>query len=131
VHVPFLHTLPPLHAKLAPQPPQLLLSVSSLTHTPLHSEYPALQANVHAPPWHCAVALATLVVQALPHPPQFAPFVVVSTQVPPQISGVDPGHRETQVEAEHAGVPLGQAMPQLPQLPGSLVRSTHLFPHGL
>lgn len=106
-----------------------MLSVSSLTHSPLHSEYPALQANVHALPWHCAVALATLVVQALPHPPQFAPFVLVSTQVPPQSRGVDAGHTDTHVEAEHAGVPLGQATPQLAQLPGSLVKSTHLSPH--
>jgi hypothetical protein len=129
VHAPFLHCWPPVHAKLAPQPPQLLLSVSSLTHSPLQSVYPLLHTNVHALCWHTAVALAMLVVHASPHPPQFALFVVGSTHVPLQRSGVEVGHTDTQVDDEQAGVPLGHDISHALQLAGSLVRSTHVLPH--
>jgi hypothetical protein len=59
---PELHVVPPAHA--APQPPQLLPSIRSLTHAPLHGLKPPLQVYPHAPIEQEPVALATPVVHA-------------------------------------------------------------------
>jgi hypothetical protein len=59
-HDPLTHVEPAAHA--AAHPPQLLLSVCSLTHAPLQSVYPLLHVKPHALPLQSAVALATAVV---------------------------------------------------------------------
>jgi hypothetical protein len=90
-----------------------------------------LQERLQAPLAHVAVALATLVEQALPHVEQFCGLLVVSTQVPAQSVGVDDGHPETHIDPEHTGVPesAAQTLPHAEQLFRSLVTSTHAPPH--
>ena len=53
-HDPFTHVEPA--AQGIPQPPQLLLSVCSLTQAPLQSAVPLSHAKVHALLTHLAVA---------------------------------------------------------------------------
>ncbi len=125
VHDPLTHVDPAVQG--VPQPPQLLLSVCSLTQAPLQSMYPLLHVNVHALLTHRAVALATLVEHAFPHEPQSLALLVASTHVPPQSFGVATGQPETHVDFEHTGMlPLhAYAEPQPPQLLASVVKSTH------
>ena len=57
--------MPPVHAKLAPQPPQFDAVVTSVSHPsaafPLQSAYPVLQeATAHFPALQPATAFATL-----------------------------------------------------------------------
>jgi hypothetical protein len=91
------------------------------TQDPLQLVVPVGQVLRHAlfahtaPPRH-----------VLPHPPQFAASLAVSTQVDPQI--VCP--------AGQAHVPLHtcppvHALPQPPQLAGSAAVSTHVPPHSV
>jgi hypothetical protein len=122
---PLTHVEPA--AQGVPQPPQLLLSVCSLTQAPLQSVVPLLHAKVHAPLTHLAVALATLVEHAFPQVPQSLALLVASTHVPPQSVGVAAGQPETHVDREHTGVlPLhAYPAPQPPQLLASFVKSTH------
>jgi hypothetical protein len=120
-HVDPAHTgVPPLHAKDAPQPPQLLLLVAKSTHAPLQALNPLLQVKVHAPETHAAVALETPVVQACPQMLQLSTSVAGSTQLPPQSVGAAGGqpeaHEYASPDPTHAGVPPVHALPQLPQL---------------
>jgi hypothetical protein len=71
---------------------------------------------------HTGWPLASLVVQAWPHPPQFVAVLVVSTQPPPQtvcdaLGQVDM-HVNTSVDPDptQKGVLPVQALPQPPQL---------------
>jgi hypothetical protein len=122
-HFPLWQTCPPLHANDEPHPPQLFLSVCSFTHEPLHAVKPPAQTAVHAPPTQMALALVTFVEHALPHFPQSAGSVWVSTHAPEQSVGAVGGHVETHVEFEHTLAP--QLMPHMPQFWRSLVVSTH------
>jgi hypothetical protein len=119
--LPAEHTgVPPVHAW--PHEPQFALFVCSLTHAPLHSENPLLQENPQALLLQYAVALATLVVQTLPHVLQSDVSLVVFTQVPPQ-SVWPVAHPEMHVAVppsappvvEQMGVPPVQVLPQAPQ----------------
>jgi hypothetical protein len=56
-------------------------------------------------------------VQALPHLPQCAAAVAVSTQAPPQLVGASAGQEVTHAPAPHA---TSHALPHLPQFFGSL-----------
>jgi hypothetical protein len=81
-HVPAWQVAGAVH--FVPHPPQLPLSVCSLTHAPLHGLKPLLQVNVHAPLLQAAVAFATLVVQAAGEPQ--APLALqVSTALPEHV----------------------------------------------
>jgi hypothetical protein len=82
-----------------------------------------LQAKPHALPTQDGFALATPVVQTLPHIPQSFAFVVKSTQVPLHSVWV-PVQPVTQTDAVHTGVPAAHAWPQEAQLFLSLVVST-------
>jgi len=72
--------VPPSALQARPQPPQLALFVAVSTHAPPHSVKPELQAKLHAPLMHAAVALPTPVEQVCPHEPQLFGSVVVSEQ---------------------------------------------------
>jgi hypothetical protein len=83
-HTPLTHVWLPVQMCPVPQPPQLLLSVCSLTQAPLHALKPLLHVKVHAPALQVAVALATPVVQATAEP--HAPLALqVSTPLPEQV----------------------------------------------
>jgi hypothetical protein len=78
---------------------------------------------VHALFTQIAFALATLVPQTFPHPPQLLASVDVFTHEPEQSAGALGGQVATHVEFEHT---LGlHPLPQVPQLFWSLVVSTH------
>jgi hypothetical protein len=70
-------------AQAAPQPPQLLTSVCSLTHRPLQRLKPALQLTPHAPLTQVGVALAGAV-QTVPQAPQLCRSVCSFTHCPLQ-----------------------------------------------
>jgi hypothetical protein len=129
LQAPDWQTNPLAHANADPQPPQLFLSVCSLTHAPLHAVYPVLHWNVHALDRQRGAALETPVVQTFPQVPQSLTFVVVSTQVPLQLLGVLPLHVPTHVDATQTGVPAPHACPHELQFAGSLVLSTQTPPH--
>ena len=105
-----LHVWPAAQRTL--QPPQFDGSVPVLTQRPLHNAEPAGHAQVplvHVVP----------VGQMSPHTPQFALSVLVFVQVPKQFTW--PGG-QTEVHARFTqAAPGAQAMPQPPQLRGSLV----------
>jgi len=83
-----------------------------------------LHAKEHVPPLHAGVALATPVVQALPHVPQSLTLVAVLTHAPLQSVGVEAG--QVQVELLQVAPPLhAKDEPQPPQLLLSLVKFTH------
>jgi hypothetical protein len=103
--LPLWHVSPPLHTCPDPQPPQLLLSVCSLTQAPLQAVKPVLHWKVHALVTHAAEAFATPVVQVFPHEPQSFALLVVLTHVEPQSVGVPVGHPDTHEPPEHTGVP--------------------------
>jgi hypothetical protein len=113
-------------AKEDPHPPQLFLSVCSLTQAPLQRAKPLLHANVHALPAQTACAFATLVEHLVPHAPQlFGSFVVLThVLVPAQNVGVLLPHVPTHADPEQTAEPELQTWPHDPQLPGSLVVST-------
>jgi hypothetical protein len=75
-----------------------------------------LHAYVHALLTHSAVALATPVVQVVPHVLQSLGLLVGSTHVDPQRVGVAAGQPETHVPPWQTGVPPLHAWPQDPQL---------------
>jgi hypothetical protein len=105
-----------VHANAAPQPPQLSMSVCSSTQAPLQAVNPALHWNVHTLATQAGAALATAVVQPLPHVPQLLAFVVVSTQMGPHSVGEAAAQPEAHAPATHTGVPPLHTWPQLPQL---------------
>jgi hypothetical protein len=82
--VPFWQPPPEVHANAAPQPPQLFMSLCSLTHAPLHPLNPLLHVYVQAPVAHAGVALATPVEHA--DAELHVPFAwQVSTPVPEHV----------------------------------------------
>lgn len=111
-----------------PQPPQLFESVCSSTHAPLQLEKPLLHATTHALFEQDAVALATVVVQAVPQAPQWLASLVVSAHVLPHSVGVVLGQPEAQAEATQTGVPASALhwVEQPPQWFASFVRLTHV-----
>ncbi len=123
--------VPPPHA--LPQLPQLAVLVN-WTQAPLQSVYPVSHANVHALLTHTAWALATLVVQASPHPLQLFASLVGSTQLPLQSVGAADGHPDKHEymppEPAHTGVLPLHALPQLAQLM-AVVYWTHSPPQRL
>jgi hypothetical protein len=132
MHAPFLQTLPEPHACVAPQPPQLLLSVMKLTQAPLHEENPELHVNEQALPEQVGWPLATDG-QAWPHMPQLVPLVVVSTHAVPHMAGAVDGQVDTHPYdpaevAQRGELPL-QTFPQEPQL-SVPVMSTHPASHA-
>jgi hypothetical protein len=131
VQTPLTQVLPAPHAKEVPQPPQLLLSVSSFTHAPLQSVYPLLHMKLQALLAHVAVALAIPVEHAVPQAPQLLGLLVASTHTPLQSVGVATGQPETQVDPEQTGVPPLHFVPQPPQLLVSLVSLTQAPPHSV
>jgi hypothetical protein len=68
------------------------------------------------------VALATVVAHAWLHEAQFCVFVAVSTQVPPQRTGVAAGqpelHAYVDPDPAHIGAVDGHVVPQPPQFDG-------------
>ena len=75
-HEPAEQTSPASHG--APQPPQFLLSLWTLTQPPPHSESPDGQVVAHEPPEQTSPGA-----QTLPQAPQCVGFEPVSTQAPP------------------------------------------------
>jgi len=65
-------------------------------------------------------------VHGVPQAPQWAAFVIVSTQAPPHT--VWPGVAQAQVPALHV-LPPGQELLHVPQCVGDVVTSTQLVPH--
>lgn len=109
---------PPLQKRSSwqalPQLPQLRGSFFASTQLVPHAVKPASQP--HAPLVH----RPKLGAQSLPQAPQCSSFVATSTHEPPQTTS-DAGQAhwpETQL------APVGQSLPQLPQLFGSEERST-------
>jgi hypothetical protein len=112
-HLPPWHVVPPPHWRL--QPPQLELSVCSLTHPFPHAFRPAGQ--VHTPPVHIWPPR-----QRCPHNPQLRRSLLVSTQAPPHDCCPAMGHTQPALTQL---VPPGHALPQTPQFTRSVVVSTH------
>ena len=113
------------HLRLAPQAcPQLaqLLLVPRVVSQPgweLQSPKPSWQLTiVHWPFVQAAFALAKA--QLLPHAPQFATSVLVSTQLVPHLVGAEAVQSETHVccplTVEQSGVAVPHAVPHFPQL---------------
>jgi hypothetical protein len=86
--------LPPVH--VAPHAPQLLLSLVMSVQAPLQSLNPVLQARVQAPIAQAGTALATVVVQALPHVLQLLALLDGSTHDVLQRVGVAAGQPDAQ-----------------------------------
>jgi hypothetical protein len=105
------------------QPLQLFGSLLVSTQPSAHSMYGDTHAESHTPSTQVGVALGGGI-QTIPHMPQFAVLVSVSTQEPLQ-SSVVPLQVEPQVPPAHTSVPL-QALAQSPQCAPSDARSTHL-----
>jgi hypothetical protein len=123
-----------------PHIPQLLMVLSGVSQPlaaiPSQSPKPALHmAITHAPAEQPAVALAS--VHALPHIPQLAALVRVSTSQPlallrsqlPKPIWQSASHVPLSQMAT-ALAPAGQRFPQLPQLSGSTAGLTHDAPHA-
>jgi len=113
--VPFAGTGHPL-----PQPPQCAVLLVVSTQFP-EQAVSAPQLVLHAPPKHVSPTA-----QTLPHCPQFAESVAVSTQ--PVLHFARPGsQRKSQTLASHVAVPNAgalHAVVQLPQCCGSAAVST-------
>jgi hypothetical protein len=129
VHTPPAHWVP--IPQTIPHPPQLLLSVSSLTHRLPHWLKPVLHAIPQLPA-HVAVPLAGTG-QAVPHPPQLATSLDSLTQAPLQAVNPVP-HWSVQLSAAHDALPPpltggGHTLAHAPQLSGSVASSTHALPH--
>jgi hypothetical protein len=137
VHWPLWQLDPPGHALL--HAPQLLPSVCSATHVEPHSVYPVPQA--HPPHWqldphvseplvsHACVAPAA----HAPCPPQadhadHVPLVHVRVWVPQLPHASVAGPLQTHWPDWHVD-PVGQALPQAPQLLPSLCSSTQAPAH--
>jgi hypothetical protein len=118
-HAPDWHESPVEQTKAEPQPPQLSLSVRSLTHAPLHRVNPLLHVKVHLLATHAGAALAMLVVHAFPQRLQWSTSLAKSTQEAPQsIDGAAHSglHAYESPDGEHTPASCGQTLPQLPQL---------------
>jgi hypothetical protein len=136
VHRPLVHasdaTFAPLQAR--PQPPQLLGSEVGSTHELDPAQkvgVAALHAYPHVLAEQVAVALTTVVVQALPHTPQLATLLVVfvSQSLPVAAQCAKPALqlRMAQAPLVHVGVPLAvvHVFPHAPQLRTSEAKLKH------
>lgn len=107
---------------MTPHPPQLLGSLRVLAHCPLHVASPL--AHTQVPPKHVAVPP-----HAFPQAPQLSGSRSRLAQTPLPQSVVAPPNPPPPQSAAHCRLlqtsPLGQALPQAPQLFGSLRTSTH------
>ncbi len=113
---------------LVPQPLQLFGSVCSLTHVPLQSVYPPLQAVPHVLLTHVGWEFAPPAGHALPHPLQLAGLSVVLTHVVPlQSVGAEPEQPLTHVVPLHTGTPAPalQTVPHAPQLGDTVMFVSH------
>jgi hypothetical protein len=119
-HVPSMHGPPAAHT--LPHAPQLRLLFSTLTHVVPHRVWPApvLQPAMHVPPAHVWPGG-----QALPHPPQLRGSTRMSEQVVVQRVSLAPQVHWLLTQL----APEGHGVLQVPQLSGSLVRSTQELPH--
>lgn len=109
-----------------PQPLQFAGSVCVSVQVPEHGVSPSLQPAPHEPPKHTLPFP-----QALSHSPQWLGFVRVSTHTPlqrekPELQ-VNPQLPDVQVRVALA--PVGQLLPQLPQLSTSRLVSMQTLPH--
>jgi hypothetical protein len=129
---------PPVQAW--PQVPQLVPLVWRSTHAPAQQDSPLPQAWPQAPQFPSSVCVSTqereqhveaAPVQAWPHAPQLfsSRFVFTQRGLPPQSVAVAVPAQTHAPEVHVASVPATpapwHASPQVPQLPGSIVRSTH------
>jgi hypothetical protein len=89
-----------------------------------------LHENPHALDAQVAVALATLVVQWVPHPLQLLTSSVSLTHAPLQFESPD-GQPVTHVAPEQFGVPPEHAWPQDPQLFLSVCSFTQALPQAV
>jgi hypothetical protein len=76
-HAPFEHACPAAHA--LPQAPQCFAELASATQRPSHSAWFGGQEEVHVPPTQ-----TSLLLQTVPHAPQFCGWLKGSTQPFPQ-----------------------------------------------
>jgi hypothetical protein len=124
--VPDEHVWP--FAQTVVQLPQCFGSVAVLVQTVVAPvpQYSWLQT--HTEPVHTSPLM-----QAVVQLPQWDALDEVSTQVPPAggVQSVIGGDGEAQTHAEDAQVPCPQPWPQLPQLTGSVVVSTHRPPQDV
>jgi len=116
LQLPFMHAKPPW-LQGTPHAPQLSISILRFAHVPLQQVAPASQT--------------------VPQEPQLFGSLVTSTQTPPpqsescsvlEQSPHVPGRRALPVGLQK-GKLSGQMEPQVPQLSGSALRSTHALPH--
>lgn len=124
LHAPPEHDRPFRHAFVDPHPPQLLRSVCSFTHAPLHPVNPGLHITAHMPLTHVGTAFATDVVHSTPHVPQLSGSVCLLVQVPPQTSGVAPEQLAVQLPPTQTGVLPLHVVLQPPQWLLSVFSST-------
>ena len=89
---------------------------------PLQSPRPASQTYPQRPAAHAASAPATEA-HTLPHAPQFAGLLLVSTHAPEHIVVPAP-HETAHIPAEHT-CPAAHAFPHAPQFARSVARSRH------
>jgi hypothetical protein len=112
-----------------PHDPQLAALVIVLAHPPVQRVGVAVgQPDAHAELTHAGVPLSGT--HAFEQLPQWALLLVRSTQVPLQLAK-PLLHVEPQLPPLHVGVALvtlGHLVPQLPQLFGSVLTSTHVPP---
>jgi hypothetical protein len=127
VHTPLWHVLPPVHAKAEPHPPQLALSVCSLTQPPAHGLKPLLHAVPHEVPSHVAYPFAGPWEQAEHDVPHEAVDVLL-THVPLQSCVLAAWHLHW---ALWHVLPPAQAAPQPPQFELSACSLTQAPLHGL
>ncbi len=138
-HTPREHTCPDAHAP--PQRPQLALSVPVFTSQPLagfmsQSAKPALQAPIaQVPAAHVAAALAKR--HATPQPPQFEASAARTFTSQPSLAALlqspkpaahDPTTQAPPTHALTLALARAQAVPQAPQLRGSVMGETQLRP---
>jgi hypothetical protein len=117
----------------APSATDVPQPASTLTQALLHSAKPLPHTNVQALATHAGRALATLVVQALPHIAQSFAVLVVSTHVPEHtvvaLEGHVAAHAYVPPEPAQSGVLPVHLLPHAPQL-AALEGSTHPSGHA-
>ncbi len=126
-HWPDTHSWPAGQA--CPQVPQFRSSVERSVHT--SEAVPALQVVFGGRHWQEDAEQTRAGVQTTPHPPQLAPLAEVSTHVPEEVGGQSATGGGLHAQEPALQVPMPQAWPQVPQLAGSVWRSTHWTPQGL
>ncbi len=114
------------------QPPQLAASVCVLTQPPLQTLRLAVHWMPQTPAAHVAVPFVGGPWHAVPHAPQWAMSVCVSTQLLPHAMNCGASQVTPHVPAMHVAAPFagfGQTFPQAPQLATSPLSSTHAPRH--